>query len=432
MNYKNIANKILAFVFMLFFLSIYLRYIYKDLLVVKIFSDVVEAALVGGIADWFAITAIFRKPLGFPWHTALIPRHRERVIFAIRDMIANDLLSAQSIKKRVNEIHFVTLLIRWVDRENGKQFLQTVVEKHSRHMIMKIDAPALAESLSHFIKNKVRQVKTISQIKILIRWGLQHEKDQYVIALLIDALINRIQEPDTKQVIYQYIDNIKQEKSKSLLEKVVIWIGEQTNSLNVADAADTVYQELLTILQEMKNPEHILYQWIQKKIIKFANQPEPNVLSLDRIDRWKIAMLESEEFTEIIKNCTEILIEKASTSAHNDLLGWIYSQADQHWERFKNDDEMQQWLEVRIKQAMLQLIDGEHYLIGKVIGEVLGKFTDEDLNTFIEEKAGDDLQWIRINGCIVGAMVGMIISLFLHYFYEPSIVPVVQEWFYRR
>jgi len=426
------ANKILAFVFMLFFLSIYLRYIYKELLIVKIFCDVVEAALVGGIADWFAITAIFRKPLGFPWHTALIPRHRERVILAIRDMIANDLLSAQSIKKRVNEIHFVTLLIRWVDKENGKKILQTVVEKHSRDMIMNIDAPALAESISNFIKNKVRQIKTISQMKILIKWGLQHGKEQYVIILLIDALMDRIQKPDTKQVIYQYIDNIKQEKGKSLLEKVVIWIGEQTNSLNVADATETVYNELLTLLQDMKNPEHILYQWIQKKIIKVANQPEQNFPSLNRIERWKMAILESREFTEIIKNCTESFIEKASISAHNDLLDWIYSQADQHWERFKSDDEMQQWLEVRIKQAMLQLIDGEHYLIGKVIEEVLGKFTDEDLNTFIEEKAGDDLQWIRINGCIVGAMVGLIISLFLHYFYEPSIVPIMQEWLYRR
>ncbi len=426
------ANKILAFIVILFLLSIYLRYIYKDLLVIKIFCAVVEAALVGGIADWFAITAIFRKPLGFPWHTALIPRHRGRVILAIRDMIANDLLSAQSIQKRVNEVHFVTLLIRWVDRGNGKQFLQTVVEKHSRDMIMSIDASALSESISNFIKNKFREIKTIPQMKIWIKWGLQHGKDQYVITLLIDALINRIQKPDTKRVIYQYIDNIKQEKSKSLLEKVVIWIGEQTNSLSVADATETVYKELLTLLQDMKNPEHILYQWIQKKIIKFANQPDQKFPSLNRIERWKIAMIESVEFTEIIKSCTESFIEKASTSAHSGLLSLIYSQADQHWERFKSDDEMQQWLEVRIKQAMLQLIDGEHYLIGKVIEEVLGKFTDEDLNTFIEEKAGDDLQWIRINGCIVGAMVGLIISLFLHYFYEPSIVPIMQEWLYRR
>ena len=426
------ANKILAFIVILFLLSIYLRYIYKDLLVIKIFCAVVEAALVGGIADWFAITAIFRKPLGFPWHTALIPRHRGRVILAIRDMIANDLLSAQSIQKRVNEVHFVTLLIRWVDRGNGKQFLQTVVEKHSRDMIMSIDASALSESISNFIKNKFREIKTIPQMKIWIKWGLQHGKDQYVITLMIDALINRIQKPDTKRVIYQYIDNIKQEKSKSLLEKVVIWIGEQTNSLSVADATETVYKELLTLLQDMKNPEHILYQWIQKKIIKFANQPDQKFPSLNRIERWKIAMIESVEFTEIIKSCTESFIEKASTSAHSGLLSLIYSQADQHWERFKSDDEMQQWLEVRIKQAMLQLIDGEHYLIGKVIEEVLGKFTDEDLNTFIEEKAGDDLQWIRINGCIVGAMVGLIISLFLHYFYEPSIVPIMQEWLYRR
>ena len=107
MNYKNIANKILALVFSLFLLSIWFRYIYRDVLVVEMFYTIMEAAFVGGVADWFAITAIFKRPLGFPWHTELIPRHRDRVILAIGNMIEQDLLSIKSIKQRVNSVCFV-------------------------------------------------------------------------------------------------------------------------------------------------------------------------------------------------------------------------------------------------------------------------------------------------------------------------------------
>ena len=76
MNYKNMANKILALVFCLFLLAIWLRVTYRHIPAVEMFYTAMEGALVGGIADWFAITAIFTKPLGFPWHTALLPRHR--------------------------------------------------------------------------------------------------------------------------------------------------------------------------------------------------------------------------------------------------------------------------------------------------------------------------------------------------------------------
>ncbi|MBC8015840.1 MAG: DUF445 family protein [Sporomusaceae bacterium] len=129
---------------------------------------------------------------------------------------------------------------------------------------------------------------------------------------------------------------------------------------------------------------------------------------------------------------TEIFIEKISISTHSHLLDLIYSQADQHWMRFKSDHEMQHWLEVRIKQAIFDLVEKEHYLIGTVVQEVLSTFTDEDFNRFIEDKAGDDLQWIRINGCVVGAVVGLIMFIFLHYFYDQNVVPILQSWVYGR
>lgn len=63
-----------------------------------------EAAVVGGVADWFAVTALFGKPLGFPWHTALIAiLTRGRVISAVADMIEHELLSVNSIKERIEK-----------------------------------------------------------------------------------------------------------------------------------------------------------------------------------------------------------------------------------------------------------------------------------------------------------------------------------------
>lgn len=419
MSYKNLANKILAGVFSLFLLSIWLRHVYKDILMIEMFYAVMEAALVGGIADWFAITAIFRKPLGFPWHTALIPRHRDRLILAITDMIEQDLLSIKSIKKRVDGVCFVAIMIDWIDHKDGKPFLKGLLEQYSRDLMMKIDIPAVAGYVENFIKAKMIEMKITPQIQAFTKWGLEQGKDKDVMLFILDELIHIVKKPDTRRVIYRYMEGIKQSQTKSLLEKAVIWIGEQTNSVNVSDAADALYEELLITLQEMKNPEHILRKWIHGKLIGIANRPVDEIPWADELEHWKTALVEGAELTDIVISLTENVMEQASTSAHVHLLEWIYSQANQHWDRFKTDGEMQNWLEDRIKQAIFQLIENEHYLIGTIVQEVLGTFTDEDLNRFIEEKAGNDLQWIRINGCIIGAFVGGIIFA----------ASMIQNWF---
>jgi uncharacterized membrane-anchored protein YjiN (DUF445 family) len=96
---------------------------------------------------------------------------------------------------------------------------------------------------------------------------------------------------------------------------------------------------------------------------------------------------------------------------------------------FKGNIELQEWLEVRIKQVIYELIEKEHYIIGEIVQRVLGEFNDDKLNRFVEEKAGDDLQWIRINGSIVGGIVGLLMFFFLRYVYDPYVVPIIQSWF---
>ena len=73
----NKADKTLLFAAVVFFLALALVIAYPKSLLARGFLACADAALVGGIADWFAVTALFKKPLGFPWHTALLPRRRE-------------------------------------------------------------------------------------------------------------------------------------------------------------------------------------------------------------------------------------------------------------------------------------------------------------------------------------------------------------------
>jgi len=429
MDRKNTANKVLSGVFLLFILASVLKYFYKDLIAVQLFSFITEAAVVGGVADWFAVTALFRKPLGFPWHTALITRHRGRVIGAMADMIENELLTIQSIKQRVDKICFVSLLIDWVEHRDGKLLLKKLFINHSIDILAGIDAKAASLYLDDMLKNRVREMNLSPYVKRAIQWAVKHKQYEQLIICIIDECISMIQSSGTKKLIYQQLLKIKEKQTRSIFEKAVFWLGEQTDSINLSEAADAVYEELLITLHAAKQTDHTLYKWVHDKLLAMAEQLESQGSWSEVLENWKHAVAEEMDTTQLAGDFVQIALEAARDSSNSPILRWLDDQMQMYWDNFIENEQAQIWLETGIKQAVYKLIENEHRLIGIIVKNVLNTFSDEDLNQFIEDKAGDDLQWIRINGCVVGGFVGLGLFVFLHVIYEPFVVAAVQEIF---
>ena len=91
------ANRILAGVGVLFLVCLAVKLAYPQSLAARCMLFAAEAALVGGIADWFAVTALFRKPLGIPWHTAILPRRREAFTKATIQLAQEQFFSRKNI-----------------------------------------------------------------------------------------------------------------------------------------------------------------------------------------------------------------------------------------------------------------------------------------------------------------------------------------------
>lgn len=429
MNNKSIANQILLLVFLLFLLSAGLKHYYKDIFAVEMLFAVMEAALVGGIADWFAITALFKKPLGFPWHTALIPRHRQKVIRSIRNMIDQDLLTVQSIKKRVESSCFVTLMIGFVDHERGREFIRSSLERFGKDMISKLDIRDFVNYMEGFIRKQIKNIDLISQMNNVVRWLLENDRARVLTMYIVDELINQLDKNEAKRNIYQYLEEMTQTKNRSPLERAFIWLGEQTNSVSLSDATDAFYAEILAILQEIKNPDHVIHNKIHENLTAIAEAPEKNYTWLEQVESWKMMLATEVELGDAVIHVSENFLKTTNPQLSPQLIDWLYTQMDRYWMFFKGNIELQEWLEVRIKQVIYELIEKEHYIIGEIVQRVLGEFNDDKLNRFVEEKAGDDLQWIRINGSIVGGIVGLLMFFFLRYVYDPYVVPIIQSWF---
>lgn len=428
MKRKNIANQVLAGVVLLFAIASMLKHFYRDSVLIQLFSFVAEAAVVGGVADWFAVTALFRKPLGFPWHTALITRQRERVIKAIVDMIQNELLSVESIKKRMDKVSLTNLFIDWVENKDGKVILKQIISQYSRDMLDHIDIKKISVHVDEILNKKARETKLTEHVQAIAQWAMENKRYEQLLGYIIDEAICIIEKSNFRQLIYERLVKIREQQTKSIFEKTVFWLAEQSDSINLGEAADAIYEELIIILHEVKKKDHVLYQWANSKLIEVIDQLEHQDVWSEEIEKFKQAIVRSIDVPQIVEENAQTALQIIRASSNSAAFLWIYDQIEIYWGSFVQNQQAQNWLELSIKQALYKVIENEHQLIGTAVQNVLANFSDEDLNQFIEEKAGDDLQWIRINGCVVGGAVGFVMFLFLHYFYDVYVVPIIQGW----
>lgn len=426
MKRKNMANQVLASVVLFFVITSVLKYFYRDSFGIQLFSFVMEAAVVGGVADWFAVTALFRKPLGFPWHTALITRHRERVIHAIADMIQNELLSVDSIKKRVDRICFIGLFIDWVEHKEGKLILKKMLSQYGHDTLERIDLKKVSIYIDEVLKQTIQKIDLIHHVKAMTQWAVEHKGYEQLVSAMIDQLIPIVETSNLRQLIYEQLVKIREEQTKSIFEKAIFWFAEQTDSVNLSEAADAMYEEVLIILYEAKKKDHILYEWLNTKLLEIMDQLEDKGPWEGVMEEFKQILVRNMDVTQIVEKSAQVTLEIIKDSSNSPVVVWFYKQLDIYWNHFKQNQQAQIWLEVSAKQALYKVIENEHQLIGIAVKSVLNNFSNDDLNQFIEEKAGDDLQWIRINGCVVGGVVGLVLFIFLHYVYDPFVVPIIQ------
>jgi len=425
MRFKEMANTMLAAVCGLFLLAVFIKHSYRGSLAAEMFYITTEAALIGGIADWFAVTALFKRPLGFPWHTELIPRNRERLIEALAGIVEEELLSSETIRRRIAGVSFVDWFIHWVDNHGGKQFFADLLSRHSADIWDNNKRDALALYLEDVLKKNAKGLELAPQLGNFVNKALKRGKDEQLITMLLDELIVMLQKPAVRQSVYGYLDNLTRQKARSLLEKAIFWLGEQTDSINLQDAADALCDELVALLNDLKDTDHLVRIWLRGRLAEIAANLDNNAVWVDAIENWKIQLIEKIELKDVLA----VLVKETASGSYAPAMEWLSRQMDLYWSVFKQDKQAHVWFEARVKYAVYRLIKKEHPLIGRVVKSVLSRFSDADLSRFVEDKAGDDLQWIRINGSIIGGLVGLMMFLFLHFVYSPFIVPVIRSWF---
>ena len=381
---------------------------FKGPILVDLLHGGFEAGLVGGLADWFAVTALFRHPLGIPIpHTALLPNNRRRVTNGLVSVLKRDWLSKESILEKVKNISFTEKLSVVFEKQVATETFRKGLMKLFKKLIDSIDV----EKMTPFVKKQLKSTLSdldMSPILSLISQKLLNEEIE---KKALDHTLNKVE-------IY-----LKEEKTSHKLGAVSM------NVLNNIEA-DGILQFALKSIQSILNEEKLghIVQNLLLSVVKGLKQEEDpnrkaliayirkeiqgvsdNVALVEGVEKWKHQLLDTWEpdqtITVSLKKIQQNILEFTQEESFMDT--YLMPMIQYLLDLFKdNHSTIDPW----IQNQIAILVENNHEHIGDLVQENLDKLDDQTLVDMVENNIGRDLQWIRVNGAVCGFVIGVFLT----------------------
>jgi uncharacterized membrane-anchored protein YjiN (DUF445 family) len=355
-----------------------------------------EAGMIGACADWFAVVALFRHPLGLPIpHTAIVPHNKERIGGAIGRFISNNFLSPKVLTAKIREVDPAGWMARWLSEpENADRVARRVTAALPR-IVRALPRDDINTFLARAARSGIEAIPAapLASKVLSVLWAQGQTQALVERAISIAA-----------RVLTDNRDRIKVTVTQKSSRFIPKWVD--------AIVADKIVSGLTQLLEEMRDPAHPwrteLGAAVDKLIGDLATEPEMYA----RGEAFKGEILHNPVVRQQVnKLWTEIA---ARLDAHSDsYISQISEGLEQALmtlgQRMASDEQIHAAINKSMRIAALRIIAPRRAEIGAFITQVVERWDTETLVNRIELQVGRDLQYIRINGTVVGGLVGLII-----------------------
>jgi uncharacterized membrane-anchored protein YjiN (DUF445 family) len=424
MSYKQKANITLTLVFMMFLFSAVCKRLWPQLFLVSFSYFVFEAALIGGIADWFAVTALFRKPLNWPYHTALIPRNREKVIESVSNMVQHDLLHPIIIRHKIEQINLSKNLFKFIEENGQLQYLIRAITRSIVDWLNSLKPESAARFLTPLLGKNLLKLQFAPLTKDFILHNLANGQVDSWLETAIVKLEKIAGQEKTKTLIYDFLQDQKNEKvSHGLINNFIVALLETTGGLNLQEAAEALHLQLISTIECLKDSKHPLRDTVREILRQTAYELEHNLLVQDALETWKAEIIAKIPFNNFLEDAIRALQKSTEDYEKSIIKAILEEMLEAIWLFYRKNNLLLIKINNYLHCTLFNLLENNQNIIGDIARDAMAKLTNENLIKFIEDKAGNDLQWIRINGSIIGGIVGVVLFLFLRLVYDPYIVP---------
>ncbi|EGO65056.1 DUF445 domain-containing protein [Acetonema longum] len=372
------------------------------------------AAMVGGLADWFAVSALFRRPLGIPWRTAVIPRQRRRLFDMIVQMVQAELLTKENIKRKLAEQDMPRIILTYLEERGGARLVKRMIHKLLLDILAKMDSQETGRVLGILLQREAGRIRLAPVLAQVCEWSLANGYDQRAAKYVLDELKTIVARPEMRILL-----------TSVLREALIAYEGEKAMRQIAAALANITPERLAELaqnklsdwLEELKQPEHPLRQRLRDRMISLAAALRTDPAVQAKLSEWQERMMARVDLAPLAARLVRDMQQRAA-SHPQDAVRWlkdIDEQLDRLMDCFRQDRQQQDRIGEWIRNVLEEFIDLYHKKLGNLVQARLDQFSNRDLVEFIEGRVGNDLQMIRINGSVVGGLAGMTVYLLTYW-----------------
>lgn len=351
-----------------------------------------EAALVGACADWFAVTALFRRPFGLPIpHTAIIPRNKDRIGRGVGRFIAENFLAPEVLEERLERLDAAGILVELLKDPSRTRALARRI------------APIAAELLSAFTEESAGAV-----IGHAARRGL----DAVPAAPVAGRMLGALRKDGGTETLYNeslafaagWVESNEPLIRRKVEESTAKWMPGWVDRM----LGDKVMAALFSTLKEARAPGHPWRAGWDGKLAEWAQKLEHDPELRAQGEALKARLLDSPEVHEEARGAWRALHARWSSRPAalarglDELLAAL-------GRRLANDEAARDALNRWIRGLVLKTTAPRAGEIARFVTEVVERWDAQTIVERIELQVGRDLQYIRINGTIVGGLVGVVV-----------------------
>lgn len=356
------------------------------------------AATIGGLADWFAVTAIFHRPLGISYRTDILRRNRARIMDALVTFASEDLLSTDNIMKVLEKQNTGTLLAEYFIRRGGREKVHEVVNNVLLKAVNELDSLRIARELIPAIRQGISSFPLENILPEVLRLLAREKHTSRLLGSMLLVGEQIILSPALQNALLAHIRVLRENYEKDSAGRAFI-----IASLGFSD------EKILSLLVEKMKEKIALWRSGQDhEMLREGLMSMLNILSQD--ERLKDILLDRKEQLLEHIDLTEHLARWIEENLKGENPFWlepVNHYTDERIDTYIRSANWQARFDDMVKEFLRSELVKHHSLIPGLIRERLNEFSDDELVEFVEGKVQDDLQMIRINGSIVGALAGM-------------------------
>nr|WP_051575035.1 DUF445 domain-containing protein [Mycobacterium sp. URHB0044] len=356
-----------------------------------------EAGMVGALADWFAVTALFKHPLGIPIpHTAIIKRKKDQLGEGLGAFVRENFMSPAVVETKLRDAEVAGRMGKWLSDASHAERVAAEASTVLRVLVEMLRDEDVQQVLDRMIVKRIAEPQWGPPIGRVLASLLQEGRQEALIQLLADRafewslnageVIERVIERDSPTWSPRWVDHL---------------------------VGDRIHRELMDFTDKVRrNPDHELRRSATKFLFEFAADLQHDEATIARAENVKEQIMARDEVAraaETAWTAAKRIILESVDDPSSALRSRIADSVVHIGESLRDDSELRDKVDNWIVRAAQHLVEQYGTEITAIITETIERWDADEASRRIELHVGRDLQFIRINGTVVGSLAGLAI-----------------------